>query len=145
MEFMESVANTSQNGHQKTDASLVKRPRRFARNKKPEIPLEEFHITALFWFTRFELLTSQMMFNLLTVDFPHKSEREVADMMKLLHDLEYLFLVPRDSQAPNVFQIDKKGAKVLVGLGIDKEQLSIHRNFIGYLDHNLMRDYFGTP
>jgi hypothetical protein len=73
--------------------------------------------------------------------YPRKSEREIDDATKLLHDLGYIFLIPRDTHKPNIFQLDKKGAKLLVGMGVDRESLSVYTGDFGYLDHKEMRDF----
>jgi hypothetical protein len=143
MELLESVANTAQNGDKPAPDETKKRTR-YPRKPKEHAVLEDIHMSALVAFRRFEFLTYEMAHHVLTVDFPHLSERDIADIIKLLHHLGYLMLIPRDTHKPNIFQIDKKGAKELTRLGVERESLSVYTGFPGILDHKEMRDYFGT-
>ena len=119
-----------------------KKRSRYARKKKPDIVFDDLRMAALMMFERLEFATYESAHHMLAIDFPDKREREIDDAVKELHDLEYARVIPRDTHLPNVLQLDKRGMKMLVDFGVDREKLSVYTGSPGYLAHKEQRDYF---
>jgi len=144
MEQTEHVKNTPPYEEKFPSDNTDKKRTRYVRKPKSHVVLTDIHMAIASSFTRLEVATYEMEHHMLATDFPQTSEREIDDATKLLHDLGYIFLIPRDTHKPNVFQLDKKGAKLLVGMGVDRDSLSVYTGDVGYLDHKEMRAFFGA-
>jgi hypothetical protein len=144
MQSKQVIDNPAQNGDQPTPDNTSSRPPRYKPRHVPEVILTELHMAVLFWFTRFEYVTVETMLLLLQLQWPHLTEREVSDLLRLMFDLGYVAVIPQPATNPNVYQLAKRGAGELLAMGADKDHLSVYKGAAGYLQHKVTRDYIGV-